>query len=539
MSAPKNSKQQQPCGKVKHPCKYCLQAVTRKTGLQCQGACKKWAHYKCLNYTPGKIADIKAGIIKVTCPCPDCVTNAPKEFLVNPPYTCSNHKCPANQRPKCTAKDCPTNAPKKCPQCPSPPREPSPPPCPPPLPVCLPNPDCLKPRTPPPPCPPSPPPCLPPPLPPCPPPPPPCPPPPKPVCIPSPPSPPKCHPICKTSGSPSMSLLSSGSSGSHRNVRVSTSDGNLNTKKKASMMAALQDMCCTMGKLTTQIKDLMGKMCKLQTSFITMSKCNKVKRPCKICLGPVSTKNGLQCQGACQSWVHYTCLNYTPGKIKDIKAGIIKITCPCPDCRTNMQKEFRTDQPFSCNNEMCPANLPPKCENNRCPVNSRFDPPMPPQCPLDHCGTDCKEFSVPHLPGIKPPCVPPPCAPPNIPRLACTGPVPRQPCPPPRPTCQNPCPPRPVCKPVTRQQCVASYECSPSQSYESGCSSSSSRQDLQCDYGVYPVMDAQPSNHMMEQMCNTVGQLTNQINDLMCKMKQACNDKPGSCDQPGPKSRRR
>uniref|UniRef100_A0A2A4JZX8 PHD-type domain-containing protein n=1 Tax=Heliothis virescens TaxID=7102 RepID=A0A2A4JZX8_HELVI len=105
------------CSNVKNPCKFCLQQVNHKTGLQCQGACKKWAHFKCLNYTPGKISDIKAGIIKVTCPCPDCDTEQTKEFLVNPPYTCSNHTCPANNSPTCDSVECPSNIkPKKGPE---------------------------------------------------------------------------------------------------------------------------------------------------------------------------------------------------------------------------------------------------------------------------------------------------------------------------------------------------------------------------------------------------------------------------------------
>ncbi|XP_052751240.1 uncharacterized protein LOC116412821 [Galleria mellonella] len=95
------------CAKVKNPCKICLRSVTNKTGLQCKGACKKWAHYTCLNYTPGKIQDIKAGLIKVTCPCPNCNTLEPKDELTNTSYTCSNQKCPANQVPKCTVDNCP------------------------------------------------------------------------------------------------------------------------------------------------------------------------------------------------------------------------------------------------------------------------------------------------------------------------------------------------------------------------------------------------------------------------------------------------
>ncbi|KAG6451248.1 vegetative cell wall protein gp1 [Manduca sexta] len=96
------------CPKVKNPCKICLLAVTNKNGLQCQGACRKWAHFTCLNYTPGKIQDIKSGIITVTCPCPDCLSEEPKEFLTNPPYTCTNHQCPANKQPVCEEIDCPT-----------------------------------------------------------------------------------------------------------------------------------------------------------------------------------------------------------------------------------------------------------------------------------------------------------------------------------------------------------------------------------------------------------------------------------------------
>ncbi|CAK1594658.1 unnamed protein product [Parnassius mnemosyne] len=96
------------CGKVKNPCKLCLRGVTTKTGVQCKGVCKKWAHFKCLNYTPGKIQDIKAGIIKITCPCPDCNTTEPKEIMVDPPYTCNNFQCPANSLPTCESTDCPS-----------------------------------------------------------------------------------------------------------------------------------------------------------------------------------------------------------------------------------------------------------------------------------------------------------------------------------------------------------------------------------------------------------------------------------------------
>ncbi|XP_045780542.1 uncharacterized protein LOC123877724 isoform X2 [Maniola jurtina] len=90
------------CQKVpKNPCKICLQKVTKKNGLQCKGVCRTWAHFKCLNYTPGKIQDIKAGVIKVICPCPNCETNEPKEIVTNPRFSCSSLECPANLPPPC------------------------------------------------------------------------------------------------------------------------------------------------------------------------------------------------------------------------------------------------------------------------------------------------------------------------------------------------------------------------------------------------------------------------------------------------------
>lgn len=95
----------------------CLQAVTNKNGVQCKGACKKWAHFTCLNYTPGKIKDIKAGIITVTCPCPNCNTSPEvKEYLTDPPFTCNNQQCPANAEPKCDFQDCPVNRTNPIPQ---------------------------------------------------------------------------------------------------------------------------------------------------------------------------------------------------------------------------------------------------------------------------------------------------------------------------------------------------------------------------------------------------------------------------------------
>lgn len=96
-----------------------------------------------------------------------------------------------------------------------------------------------------------------------------------------------------------------------------------------------------------------------------MPKC-LVKNPCKVCLKTVNHKTGLQCNGSCHLWLHYACLNYTPGKIKDIKAGIIKINCPCLNCTPTFSNEYRTDLPLSCTDIDCPANQR-TCENKACP----------------------------------------------------------------------------------------------------------------------------------------------------------------------------
>lgn len=98
------------CANVKNPCRICLQSVTNKTGVQCKGACRKWAHFKCLNYTPGKIVDIKSGFITINCPCPNCnIAPDEKESFANPSYQCNNEQCPASKQPKCQIEDCPLN----------------------------------------------------------------------------------------------------------------------------------------------------------------------------------------------------------------------------------------------------------------------------------------------------------------------------------------------------------------------------------------------------------------------------------------------
>ncbi|XP_041985147.1 uncharacterized protein LOC121737558 [Aricia agestis] len=120
-----------------------------------------------------------------------------------------------------------------------------------------------------------------------------------------------------------------------------------------------------------------------------MSKCRKVKNPCKICLRPVTRKTGLQCEGACESWVHYECLNYTPGKIQDIKRKVIRVSCPCPDCKSTLPKEHRADEPYTCTNPKCPANHPARCRNKECPLG--YIPDEKSGCSLSQCGTSCKQ----------------------------------------------------------------------------------------------------------------------------------------------------
>lgn len=215
-----------------------------------------------------------------------------------------------------------------------------------------------------------------------------------------------------------------------------------------------------------------------------------------MCLQPVTQKTGLQCEGACLSWVHYSCLNYTPGRIKDIRAGVIKVTCPCPDCNTQFPKEYRTDEPFRCSNEQCPANRPPKCENLACPSN--IEPPSY-NIPFKECGASCKKHGVTQTKLQLPP---------------------------------------------TSNKSSSSGFC------DSACPSSGDVPGNMQSGGGGGGGAAFPCMQAVEQMCNTVGQLTTQINDLMCKVKQAMHQQMGpeegggccpknktSCSQKGPKSK--
>lgn len=279
------------------------------------------------------------------------------------------------------------------------------------------------------------------------------------------------------------------------------------------------------------------------------SSCKKVKNPCKICLGNVTHKSGIQCEGACKSWVHYKCLNFTPGKISDIKRGLIIVNCPCPDCKTNMPKELVKEEPFSCTNAYCPANMPPKCMNALCPSNAALPPPghngqlaRPQQfcpipqygpCTVDNCKStkvsppqrqfrfsnnknkslspcvsccsggdikkaECVTQTKPQPPQL--PCAPIPCLPPP-PSLA------PPPCPPPRsppPPCPPPqCPP-PPCPPRTM---------APSPKYR-------------CNSSDDAAIKNAATIKAMERMCTAMGLLTYQLNTLMDKMHLALTIPP-------------
>ncbi|CAH2059202.1 unnamed protein product, partial [Iphiclides podalirius] len=182
--------------------------------------------------------------------------------------------------------------------------------------------------------------------------------------------------------------------------------------------------------------------------------------------------------------MHFECLNYTPGKVKDIRAGIIKVTCPCPDCKTTEPKEYRTDQPFSCTNMQCPANRPAKCDNKECPSNKSPDKinqtstNIIPSCPLQKCGNECKRNSFPQIPSAPTPPVSKPCAPTSVSAVSSE---------PAQSTLEDP----------------------------SGDVMKQARADLS-------------SLGTLQQMCRTVGQLANQINHLMNKMKQVVSDPDSS-----------
>ncbi|CAK1594657.1 unnamed protein product [Parnassius mnemosyne] len=300
-----------------------------------------------------------------------------------------------------------------------------------------------------------------------------------------------------------------------------------------------------------------------------MNKCGKVKNPCKLCLRGVTTKTGVQCKGVCKKWAHFKCLNYTPGKIQDIKAGIIKITCPCPDCNTTEPKEIMVDPPYTCNNFQCPANSLPTCESTDCPsmyhitktpimpepspsnISSHIRPPL---CPIKQRCDNSPPSSPPMNWSFDSSSFPKPLDGPTCKKQCEAQPISKvfeftpnsKPCPPPPrcPPSNRPCPHlTPMSQVSTRTE---SKMCSPIRSLscsylarDSTCTGSQrtwSQNDksLECDTTITPKYisssDSQLSKSRetqkslyctIEQMCSTVGQLSGQLKELMCRMMEA------------------
>ncbi|XP_063542053.1 keratinocyte proline-rich protein-like [Cydia strobilella] len=260
-----------------------------------------------------------------------------------------------------------------------------------------------------------------------------------------------------------------------------------------------------------------------------MSDCcsrGKVKNACMVCKRTVTAKTGLQCQGSCKSWIHFTCCSYTPGKIKDIKAKVIKVRCPCPDCsNTEGPKEvvMLKDSSFTCVNKTCPINIPPECQDGNlnkmnqqpspCTFSCKEWPGVP--CSANTCSVNtqddcCPEKSRAHpIPHQQPPSCPP--SPPPAPCIpapqACPQPPP---CPPPKP-----CTPGKTASPAK----PCSKTCSPAPTTPPHASNSSSPARRMSPSST-PVM---PSISLVENMCETVGLLSNQLNQLMCKMTEVLN----------------
>ncbi|XP_063369375.1 keratinocyte proline-rich protein-like [Cydia amplana] len=264
-----------------------------------------------------------------------------------------------------------------------------------------------------------------------------------------------------------------------------------------------------------------------------MSDCCKTrtKNPCMVCKRTVTAKTGLQCQGSCKSWIHFTCCSYTPGKIKDIKAKTIKVRCPCPDCSNPQgpKEVIMKDSGFTCVNKTCPINLPPSCKNDSldkmnqqpspCTFSCKEWPGVP--CSAESCRDNTQEDCCPDesypIPHQHPPCPPSPPPAPCIPAPKPCPPPP--PCPPPKPcTTARPCPPAKTCPPAK----PSPKPCSPAPMTPTSNSPSPPRR---MSPSSTPVM---PSISLVENMCETVGLLSDQLNQLMCKMTDVLNPSANS-----------
>lgn len=261
-----------------------------------------------------------------------------------------------------------------------------------------------------------------------------------------------------------------------------------------------------------------------------MPKSSKVKNPCKICLRPVTQKKGIKCQGICQHWVHYSCLNYTPGKISDIKKGLFKVTCPCPECKTTPPKELKTNVPLICDNHMCPANGPIQCHNNKCPANVQYSEKMTQTShvkPSSPCTNVRKQHNSPTMLHKNP-----------KPQYQSRAPGEPNPLLPRCPVCHTCCPSENL-QQANHKQIIprASISDTTLDMYAcpSVCTNSSS--DIPADIGTaYTTVDDMNSISGFDQMCAALGQLTYQINELMGKMKQVILEKHGEGLPQSPKT---
>lgn len=208
-----------------------------------------------------------------------------------------------------------------------------------------------------------------------------------------------------------------------------------------------------------------------------MRKSNRIKNPCRICCQKVTNKTGLQCQGACRKWVHFHCLNYSPGKIQDIKSGILHITCPCPDCKIEIN-EYQFDMSYSGSNTKYPVLTPLECQTSDC---SRL------RIKKDQCSGSLSAIRCynPSYHNIK------------------------------------------ICDKNQREQFYKfkSRAVQPSNIVLKIPHSSGSQGLIMTDSSYSIIRNrSEPSFYTIDQMCRTVGQLTAQVRDLMCKMKDVLEE---------------
>ncbi|XP_063629937.1 uncharacterized protein LOC134801326 [Cydia splendana] len=261
----------------------------------------------------------------------------------------------------------------------------------------------------------------------------------------------------------------------------------------------------------------------------------RVKNPCMVCKRQVTAKTGLQCQGSCKSWIHFTCCSYTPGKIKDIKAKVIKVRCPCPECSTPGAKEVvMKNNSFTCVNKTCPINMPPSSKDGKqnkinqqpspCTFSCKEWPGV--ACSGKTCSENTQEECCPPLVAHPIPCPPPTLSPPQVP--APCIPAPKYSPPPAFSPAAKTCPPPKPC-PTMQQNKTPPIRSEPVTPPRSNPPSPSPGRRI--SPASTPVM---PSISLVENMCETVGLLSDQLNQLMSKMTDVLNPSTNSQQDPTP-----